>query len=582
MKYYPEKGEQIEEKPLVLKTRDERKEYLLQALSENGKSLYPRQIDIILNSPHTKDVAGIDRFINDLLLYGVFQELNEFISWRANVTNKGYEEFFVRRQLRIYNFSMKNVIRCLTLSEYGLSESSLSNIFYQNCEYHSNDNQWKYFFRDLKKNYFLESYPYGCRSLYKINKEHKDLIFDLLFHDEDTIERTRVMMIQGILDYNTIAGVKQSIEDEYDDDLELFYKGDIDQVNFRDLDEAYEAGKEYQEVLFQKSKSPSLDNYDDRIKIVEASVLRDIMGDVPYDAVEGSADYYRLQLAKLRMYREIFCTRNEWKLLKLISETGRDCLDQAYNVISDEEYGQLRFELSESLSLLRSSDDEYIWECSLSVSDSLFPDDYVESLEDIIWYEGDMNKYFEPDGIGKAFLRNGNTYEGEWSNGVMQGHGIYERADEFVYEGEFKYNIRDGKGTLIYLDEAEDHYLGDKYEGEFHNNEFEGYGKYSFANGDIYEGEFHESAFEGKGVLIFGDGFRYEGQFHNYQFHGAGILYYNNGKWFEGTFIHDEMSGEGILHLPNGAVISGTWKNDERVGLFTMTLPNGEKHQRVY
>lgn len=188
----------------------------------------------------------------------------------------------------------------------------------------------------------------------------------------------------------------------------------------------------------------------------------------------------------------------------------------------------------------------------------------------------------KPHGKGKSHERNGNTYEGYWMHGKKHGYGIYESSGKYIYEGDYQYDLRHGKGTLIYLDDAEGHYMGDRYEGDFKNNEFEGYGKYRFADGDIYEGEFHKSSLEGYGVLTFGDGYRYEGQFKNYLFHGRGVLYYNDGRWFEGVFENDEMNGEGVLHLPNDAVITGTWKDGERVGLFTLTLPNGETHQRMY
>ena len=44
------------------------------------------------------------------------------------------------------------------------------------------------------------------------------------------------------------------------------------------------------------------------------------------------------------------------------------------------------------------------------------------------------------------------------------------------YEGEFKMDKREGKGTMYYVN-------GDKYEGDWKNDKFEGKGLYNFING---------------------------------------------------------------------------------------------------
>ena len=43
-------------------------------------------------------------------------------------------------------------------------------------------------------------------------------------------------------------------------------------------------------------------------------------------------------------------------------------------------------------------------------------------------------------GTGKAIFRGGNSYSGDWVNGVMHGKGIYCWVDGTSYEGDFDKN----------------------------------------------------------------------------------------------------------------------------------------------
>ena len=56
---------------------------------------------------------------------------------------------------------------------------------------------------------------------------------------------------------------------------------------------------------------------------------------------------------------------------------------------------------------------------------------------------------------------------------------------------------------------------GDKYEGEFKNNLIEGKGIFYCHNGDKYEGDFKNGIREGKGIFYYNSGSKYEGDFKN-------------------------------------------------------------------
>lgn len=63
-----------------------------------------------------------------------------------------------------------------------------------------------------------------------------------------------------------------------------------------------------------------------------------------------------------------------------------------------------------------------------------------------------------------------------------------------VYEGGWKRNKRNGKGTMWWTD-------GTEYSGDWVNNKQEGYGTMKFRNGNVYEGNFSDNNFSGNGTL---------------------------------------------------------------------------------
>ena len=68
-----------------------------------------------------------------------------------------------------------------------------------------------------------------------------------------------------------------------------------------------------------------------------------------------------------------------------------------------------------------------------------------------------------------------------------------------------------------------------RYVGQVVNGLKEGKGIIYFNNGDRYEGDFRNDKFEGKGIY-YKSGDRYEGDYRNGKREGKGIYYYNNGK----------------------------------------------------
>lgn len=69
---------------------------------------------------------------------------------------------------------------------------------------------------------------------------------------------------------------------------------------------------------------------------------------------------------------------------------------------------------------------------------------------------------------------------------------------------------------------------GNKYVGEYKDNERHGQGTFTFAGGDEYVGEFKDENYHGQGTYTFADGTR------------------DRGYWMNGEFVPDICEGMGL------------------------------------
>jgi hypothetical protein len=148
------------------------------------------------------------------------------------------------------------------------------------------------------------------------------------------------------------------------------------------------------------------------------------------------------------------------------------------------------------------------------------------------------------------------TYEGEFRGDKIEGKGTFYYKDGYTYEGEFKNEKIEGKGILS---NNKDY----KYKGEFKNGKMEGKGKEYYENGDIYEGDFKNGLKEGKG-----------------------IYYYNSGKYkgdrYEGDWKNDKKDGNGIYYYHDGKREMGDYSNGNRIGKHVSLYKDGKVDYKIY
>lgn len=174
----------------------------------------------------------------------------------------------------------------------------------------------------------------------------------------------------------------------------------------------------------------------------------------------------------------------------------------------------------------------------------------------------------------------GAQYEGsmQYFDGkkMMHGEGRLVHKDKVVYHGEFVRHKMEGKGRMELPDRS-------VYHGSWKADEKHGHGlwQYGEVDGAYYEGEFRNDVKDGKGKERFPGHvppFEFEGEFRKDSFNGKGVM-----RWLEcgtvcsdGTWKNNLRTGHGYRRWPTGNVYLGNWTKDRVEGTGTLILANQE------
>jgi len=194
-----------------------------------------------------------------------------------------------------------------------------------------------------------------------------------------------------------------------------------------------------------------------------------------------------------------------------------------------------------------------------------------------------------PHGYGELCYKDGERFIGYFEKGKrIEGLHIFKNRD--YYEGEFKNDDINGYGRYFYALN-----YGDQYFGDFKNGKFHGGGMYYYANGDYYSGDFENGKFHGNGmkytyknksiehgvwknnvctkiIICIAEEkistnytkrnqyiHKYIGQLKDGKYHGQGTLYFTDGARYEGEFKDDKYHGQGTMFFKDGTSKSGRW-----------------------
>ena len=188
-------------------------------------------------------------------------------------------------------------------------------------------------------------------------------------------------------------------------------------------------------------------------------------------------------------------------------------------------------------------------------------------------YEGDVNINNQRHGFGRLTTVK-SVYLGQWRNGEFTGWGRETRRSGKVYEGKYINGLLQGKGILK-------NNKGVSYVGDFKDSKRHGKGILD-THKVHYEGDFQDDKLCGKGRIIFKiEGHVYEGQFDNNEINGFGTFKWKNGDSYTGNMLNGKMDGKGKYRYNNGVVYEGIYKNGVKQGKGKVYKTNGMTSSQV-
>ena len=174
-------------------------------------------------------------------------------------------------------------------------------------------------------------------------------------------------------------------------------------------------------------------------------------------------------------------------------------------------------------------------------------------------------------GNNTFLFSNGNRYIGEYKDNQMHGRGEFYWTNGNIYKGDYKDGMRHGTGVLTF-------YNGSSYTGDWKNGYMEGIGVYTWTNGNSYNGEFVRGFREGNAEFLWANGDKYAGGFKKDLMDGHGEYTAVNGESYSGEYRDDAKNGQGTYIWSSGDKYVGEWKNNHHHGQGTYIWNDGGRY----
>lgn len=146
---------------------------------------------------------------------------------------------------------------------------------------------------------------------------------------------------------------------------------------------------------------------------------------------------------------------------------------------------------------------------------------------------------------------------------------------EGVYEGEFLYGMRHGRGTHTFRGEA--------YDGEWKWDQRHGWGELTLPDGSKIQSEWQKGKPHGyTSISDNGGNIIYEGEFYEGKRHGMGRQLFERGDAYDGGWAHGRLHDRGVYYFTSGDKLYGMWKNGLYDGIGVFHYADGSISRRVY
>ncbi len=174
-------------------------------------------------------------------------------------------------------------------------------------------------------------------------------------------------------------------------------------------------------------------------------------------------------------------------------------------------------------------------------------------------------------GQGTYVWLDGQRYKGEWRNDQPDGEGEWSSPKGDVYTGGFRAGKRMGQGRMVYAEKTE-------YNGAWQDDRPSGQGVFKFSNGDVYQGQFLAGEQSGIGTLTHRNGDRHTGTWLKGMRDGKGVAEWKDGQRYEGDWRANRKEGQGVMRFADGGSYDGAWVNDRPVGQGVIKFASGDTY----
>ena len=155
----------------------------------------------------------------------------------------------------------------------------------------------------------------------------------------------------------------------------------------------------------------------------------------------------------------------------------------------------------------------------------------------------------------------------------IKSEGKSDDGRPYKYFGQMKDNLKSGKGQLQFMDKG-----GEFLVSSFENDKPVGESVVYFSNGDFFKGKIADGSMK-EGTLFLNNGNRYEGPFVNNMYEGQGILVFADKRKYRGAFRKGQKEGFGVIHWANGSSYEGLWQNGHQHGHGSYVDQKGVLHE---
>ena len=210
--------------------------------------------------------------------------------------------------------------------------------------------------------------------------------------------------------------------------------------------------------------------------------------------------------------------------------------------------------------------------------DSSKPVEKQEYLTGNFLYSGEL-KYGHFNGNGLIDFQNGESYVGVFTDGRLDGEGIFDVANEqngfWRFVGVFEngtvrngtFYLSDGETIVYERNTADDSITGQgwQYIGDFSVDNQHCTGTFVFKDSSVFSGSFSHGLASGEGTYTDSSGIViYTGGFKDGLFSGQGKYFSSAGWSYEGGFKDGLFDGEGVITTET-ATIRGIWEKGVQI-----------------